>query len=355
MSRTVVYSNLKVFDFAGRLKRDEGPLAPPVHVRIKPTNACNQNCSFCAYRCGELHLGDDMNVRDRIGREKMREIVEDLVAMKVGAVTFSGGGEPLVYPYLAETIAGLAEGNIRIGCLSNGSALDGELADAFARHGTWLRISMDAWDGQSYSRSRSVQPRVFERVCDNIRRFAGRRTGCTLGISFIVTHENAEHVFEACRLMKSLGAQHFKISPCIVADDPAGNNRYHEAIAPRLESEIERCKALEDGSFEVLDHYHRLPELFERPYDRCRMLQFLTVIGADLGLYTCQDKAYTPGGFLGSLADRRFRDLWFSSELAEKIRGFDPRQACRHHCVSHVKNLLLAEFDALDPGHAAFV
>ena len=64
-----------------------------------------------------------MDLRDRIPREKMMEIVDDLIEMDVRAVTFSGGGEPLIYPHLAETVQRLAAGGIRIGCLTNGAAL----------------------------------------------------------------------------------------------------------------------------------------------------------------------------------------------------------------------------------------
>jgi 2-iminoacetate synthase ThiH len=47
-----VYSSTKPFYFADRLAslRDGAPAAP-VHVRIKPTNVCNHDCYFCAYRC----------------------------------------------------------------------------------------------------------------------------------------------------------------------------------------------------------------------------------------------------------------------------------------------------------------
>src|SRR5581483_4690786 len=91
MKQRVVYSNLKVLNYADRVVQEDGPLAAPVHVRIKPTNACNQSCFFCAYRHEELHLGDGMEVRDRICREKMLEIADDLIEMGVEAVTFSGG------------------------------------------------------------------------------------------------------------------------------------------------------------------------------------------------------------------------------------------------------------------------
>ena len=81
-----------------------GEVRAPVHIRIKPTNVCNHDCYFCAYRSQDMSLGEDMDKRDRIPREKMLEIADDLVAMGVEAVTFSGGGEPLIYPHLVETI-----------------------------------------------------------------------------------------------------------------------------------------------------------------------------------------------------------------------------------------------------------
>ena len=85
------------------------------------------------------------------------------------------------------------------------------------------------------------------------------------------------------------------------------------------------------------------------------MLRLLTVIGADLNVYTCQDKAYTDAGLLGSIGERRFSEFWRSQETARRIRSFDPRSSCSHHCVSHGKNLMLAELQGLDPAHAAFV
>jgi wyosine [tRNA(Phe)-imidazoG37] synthetase (radical SAM superfamily) len=66
----------------------------------------------------------------------MLEIADDLVAMRVKAVTFSGGGEPLIYPHLVEIIERLEAANIRITALSNRSQFKAKIADAFAEYGT---------------------------------------------------------------------------------------------------------------------------------------------------------------------------------------------------------------------------
>ncbi|MBV8073960.1 MAG: radical SAM protein [Candidatus Eremiobacteraeota bacterium] len=351
---SVVYSPLKVFAFTERFAAREGPLAPPVHIRIKPTNACNQSCWYCAYRVEHLSLGSEMEIRDKIPREKMLEIAGDVVAMGVRAVTFSGGGEPLVYPHLAETVRTLGQGGVAVGCLTNGAALRGEAAEALGAYATWVRVSIDAWDDASYARSRRVRAGTFDRVLANIEAFVESTQRCALGISFIVTHENASHVAEFCRLAYALGARHVKLSACVVGNDAEANRAYHAPIEAMVGAQIAAVRELEGPAFTILDHYHAMPARFERGYDSCPMLQILTVIGADLNVYTCQDKAYTPSGTLGTIREQSFRSLWGSSETAERVRSLDPRAACPHHCVSHAKNLLLHEYLALDSAHAAF-
>src|SRR5207249_340862 len=119
--------------------------------------------------------------------------------------------------------------------------------------------------------------------------------------------------------------------------------------------QLEKAKGLEGDGFKIVDHYHQLEERFDKPYTSCPYLQFLTVIGADCNVYTCQDKAYMDDGLLGSIKDRSFKDFWFSDENARRMREIDPSAQCRHHCVSHAKNLLLTEYLSLDREHLGFV
>jgi MoaA/NifB/PqqE/SkfB family radical SAM enzyme len=350
-----VYSALKVFGYPGHVKAAPGSLRAPVHVRIKPVNACNERCWYCAYRLDDLSLGGEMDLKDKIPAGKMVEIVDDLIAMDVKAVTFSGGGEPLIYPHIAQTVRRLGAGGIKIGTLTNGVALRGDVAEAFAEHATWVRVSIDAADGDSYARSRSVPAAFFERVLDNVRSFVRMNGSATIGFSFIVNRDNAAAILEFCELAKRIGAHHVKLSACIVSNNAVENNRYHEPLAEIVRDNIAAARNLEGDAFHILDHYHALAERFERPYQSCPMLEYLTVIGADCTVYTCQDKAYTGSGTLGSIKERRFRDFWFSAENVARIHSWDASENCRHHCVSHAKNLLLTEFRSLDREHAAFV
>jgi MoaA/NifB/PqqE/SkfB family radical SAM enzyme len=296
-----------------------------------------------------------MHEQDSIPTEKMLALAHEFVEMGVKAVTFSGGGEPLLYKPLPEVIDILAAGGIRVAALSNGANLKGRMADAFAQHGTWIRISLDAWDDDSYVKSRGARPHEFSRLLDNIRAFTQRDTQCVLGVSFIVTDENHRHIAEVCHQLKGCGVNHIKLSGAVVSNDVKGNNTYHQSIKEEVVRQIALAQHFVDENFALLNHYHDLEERFEKHYHSCPFLQFLTVIGADQNVYTCQDKAYTKSGRMGSISDRSFKDFWFSQENQSFLNTFNPHLQCHHHCVSHSKNLAIHEYLSLEREHSYFV
>ncbi len=351
-----LYSNLKFLRFREQLDAlVDGTVAAPVHIRIKPINLCNHHCWYCAYRTDDLKLGEDMDERDQIPSDKMFEIVGDVVAMGVKAVTFSGGGEPLLYKPLPEVIDRLAAGGVKVATLTNGSNLKGRVAEALARHATWVRVSVDAWDDDSYVKSRGAREGEFSRLLENMAAFVKTGTKCTLGVSFIVGKDNHGRLYEVCSRFKEIGVNHVKLSAAVVGNSVEANNVYHREFAVGARAEIDRCLGLSGDGFSVIDHFHEMESRFDKDYTTCPFLRFLTVIGADQVVYTCQDKAYTKDGILGSIKDRSFRDYWFSEDNRRRLAEFDPSVSCRHHCVSHAKNLALHQYLSLDPEHGNFV
>jgi sulfatase maturation enzyme AslB (radical SAM superfamily) len=351
-----LYSSLKYLHFPDRIEAlRERRLVAPVHIRIKPTNRCNHDCWYCAYRNSNLHLGEDMQEAAAIPPGKMMEIADDIVAMGVEAVTFSGGGEPLIYKPLADVIERLAAGKVKVAALTNGLNLKGRMADAFASHGTWVRISIDAWDNDSYRAIRSARPGDFDQVLANMRNFADRGSGCVLGVSFIIEERNHHRVAEVCRRFKDMGVNHVKLSGVVTGNTAAECNTYHRRFAEAAHVEVEKAKELADEDFAIIDHFHDVVERFDKPYSVCPNLMFLTVIGADQVVYSCQDKAYTRGGTLGSIEKRSFREFWFSEENHQRLHGLDPSRDCGHHCMAHATNLHILDFLSLDPNHVPFV
>ncbi len=352
------YSRMKIFHYPEKLAslpEAGGTTLPPLHLRIKPTNVCGHRCRYCSYRNPGLQLGSGMERGDSIPRDRILEIMDDVVTMGVRAVTFSGGGDPFCYPYLGEAAERLAASPVRFAALTNGARLEGDAAAIFARSASWVRISLDGWDAASYARYRGVSETEFGRVLENMRRFRGLGGGCHLGVSLIIDHENAPHVHELIGLVRSAGADSVKVSPCVVSDDAVKANAYHEPFYEQVVAQVEAARRdTASDAFEIHSVYHPHETAFDKAYGWCPYVQILTVIGADLGVYACQDKAYNrETGLLGSLEHMRFRDFWLSHR--EKFFTIHPSRDCNHHCVADGKNCLVLDY--LDAGgeHGEFV
>lgn len=351
-----LYSNLKFLHHPDHLQAlREGRILAPVHIRIKPINKCNHDCWYCAYRVSNLQLGEDMDHSDVIPVDKMNEIVNDIIEMGVKAVTFSGGGEPLLYRHLPDTMKSLADGGVRIGALSNASNLKGRVADAFAEFATWIRISLDGWDDDSYAKARNVKIGTYTQLMDNMRNFSARSSKCAMGASFIIDQQNHDHIYDVCSQLKDVGAGHVKLAGVISSNDGRECNAYHHGIADNVRDQIDKARDLEDEDFSIFNGYHTLDEKFDKAYTSCPSLTYLTIIGADCNVYTCHDKAYNKDGVLGSIKDRPFRNFWFSEENKQRIHAVDPSKICQHHCVDNQRNLALFEQLSLDPDHLSFV
>jgi MoaA/NifB/PqqE/SkfB family radical SAM enzyme len=349
---------MKIFHFKEKLdslSEESNQISPPLHVRIKPTNICNHDCWYCAYRADNLQLGQDMNVLDSIPRIKMLEIVEDLAAMGVRAVTFSGGGDPFCYPHLLETVERLRDSKIRFAALTNGSRLYSSIAEFFAHHATWLRISMDGWDNASYAAYRNCPDDEFSRVLANMETFKKIGGKCYLGVGIVVDIRNFNHIYDLIRKLQGIGVDSVKVSPCIVSNSGAENNAYHDPICSTVKEQIAKAMAEYGGQeFEINDSYHKQLETFSKTYHWCPYLQISPVIGADLNVYTCHDKAYNiKDGLLGSISDKRFKEFW--SVNRSKFYGIDPAVICNHHCVADSSNLRIIEYLSADKNHLDFV
>lgn len=356
-----LYSNLKILSFSKKIKSlSKGILTAPIHVRLKPTNRCNHNCYYCCYRNKDLYLNQLFDNKSEIPWQKMREIVRDFSLMGIKAVTLSGGGEPLLYPHLVDLIRMLSDNQIKIAVLTNGSRLNGDAADILMRESSWVRVSMDAADPLVYSKIRGVSRNEFNKVCKNMENFAkGKNRKSVLGVNFIVMEENYRDIYNFLKLMKNIGVDHVKISDSIVSTKRKENERYHSFLINSVKTEIRKGKVnLCDGRFSIIDktgEFNQGENCYKKDYNWCPFIQYLTVIGADLNVYTCQDKAYTKAGKLGSIKNRSFRELWFNDITKEKLTKLNPSKDCRHHCTQNQKNLMLLNYFTLDKNHLDFV
>lgn len=356
MSKETPYSMMKIFhhtDILNNLK--ENKRCAPLYIRIKPTNLCNQNCYYCHYKNAYLTL-DEYIKTDYIAHDKMMEIIDDMKTMGVKAVTFSGGGEPLLYPYIEEAMERILDGGIDLSIITNGSLLNGRKAELLA-HAKWVRLSVDSINDEQYCRLRGIPKGSFDNLCKNIKEFSDvKDKNCEFGINFVVCKENYHEIREMATLMKSLGVNHVKFAPLI-------NNQTEEYHAPFKTQVIEEIcmltEELNSESFKIIDMYTsdfaENNVIFSRTYSQCPIKEFICVIGANAKVYYCHDKAYLSDGMVCDLNETSFKEGWFSEATDKKFRAFDARTDCKQHCVYDTRNSLINNFLDMDKNHINFV
>lgn len=356
MEKATPYSNLKIFAHAQALNDIEnGKRIAPIYIRIKPTNYCNHKCYYCSYADNELGLRNSVNRQDQIPWEKMQEIIADMSDMGVKAVTFSGGGEPLVYPHIVEAMQKILDAGIDLSIITNGQMLKENRAEVLA-NAKWVRISLDSANAETYAKVRQLPLEAFNEVCDNIRTFSKiKKDNCELGVNFVINHENAEQIYDIAQLVKELGVNHIKYTARVTKD----LFEYHEPFRQSVIGQIYRAKEeLENEKFRIINKYEvdfDSALVFHRCYDKCYINRIFTVIAADSRVYFCHDKAYVTDGVVGDLKNQSFKELWFSEETVKRYCEFNPQERCNHHCVYDDRNELLNMFYSLDKNHINFI
>ena len=350
------YSNFKIFHFPEKLNSfKERRITAPIYVRIKPINLCNHGCFFCTYSTGfrvkdgaeEPHIDSQMHQnmkeKDSIPKDKLIEILEDLQLLGVKAITWSGGGEPLMHRGIVEAINFAADIGLDQSIITNGHLLFGDRAEAL-KAAKWVRVSMDYTDGEQLKRFRNVSEDGFDEILWNMSEFAKKKPAdCDLGVNYIIHKGNWANLERFSRELKNLGVENIRFSPMYVPDFQEYHAPFHRQVMEQLAKIQELC----DDKFTVNSTYSidaSGPQGKHRAYQTCYVMQTIPVIGADLNVYACHNKAYDDTGLIGSIKDRRFHELWYHPDTWEKMITWDAQKMCQHECANDRKNILLNDF-----------
>lgn len=346
------YSELKIFKHPQKLEDIKNEIiSSPIYVRIKPTNICNHNCYYCSYADKNLNLRENVIKTDSIDWNILKRTINELADIGTKAVTFSGGGEPLVYPKINDAMKLVLDRGMDLSIITNGQNLNGESADIL-KDAKWVRISVSSNLASVFSKTRGVPEDWFISLCRNIREFSKiKNKNCELGINCVVNHLNANQIYNIALTYKYLGVNHVKYAARITKD----LHEYHSSFKDDVINQITRAQdELNDSNFKVIDKYKEhfdLSAVFQRTYSKCPISQIITVIAADGKVYLCHDKAYVPGGSLGDLNKNTFKEIWESYDF----KNFDAKEKCKHHCIYDSRNILINNFLDMNDEHINFI
>lgn len=350
------YSILKIFHYPEKLSSLlKKRVTAPLYIRIKPTNRCNNQCFYCVYESGFSKIHSSMKRTDEIPIEKIREMLDDFKEMGVKAITFSGGGEPLIHPNISEILEKTLQKKIRLSIITNGLSLEGKPAELL-RNADWVRVSLDYHTPELFAKIRQKPADLFYKVKRNISDFAkNKNPDCDLGINCVVHKLNYRYLKEIARFCKRLGVNNLRFAPLWK------NNfeEYHAPFKDEAIKQINEAKKLQDKKISIGSTYERYFERNtgrnNRGYSRCFYMEIVPVIAADQCVYTCHNSAYEPYAKIGSIKKQSFKKMWFSKKTLKFFRNFNPK-VCNHECANDEKNRILNEFASCnDKGVIEFI
>jgi MoaA/NifB/PqqE/SkfB family radical SAM enzyme len=332
------YSDLKLIWFPEKINSlKDNKILAPIYIRIKPTNRCCHNCYFCVYNYNFSKMHETTNRIDEIPIKKMIEILDDLKNIGVKAISYSGGGEPLIHKNILDILDKTLDVNIDLSLLTNGQFITNNIAERLVK-AKWVRISIDYYSRKSFIESGRGNEKMFDKLVENIKSFTNMKRLCEVGVNFIITKNNHKHILDSANFLNELGVDNVRYSPVWTPDF----YNYHKEI------EVDVLKSLQQirkdvSNLVIYDSYKVKEDVITRNYNKCYYMQVVPVVGADLNVYNCHNKAYSTDGIIGSIKNKKFSDLWFSDESKQYFETFRPDISCIHQCANDHKNQYLDE------------
>ncbi len=360
------YSPYKIVHHPKRLADLRAGRQPtPLQVQLIISDLCNHSCNFCAYRLegytSNQHFGTkdpvtevvNNNPNRMIPYEKCLEILDDCVELGIPAIQITGGGEPTVHPKATEIFCAVLERNLDLAVVTNGTLVPDKMLKPLSR-ATWLRVSIDAGNANTYAWTRKVPSSFFKKTWDNIRRIAEAKSEKTiLGVGFVVTPDNHDEIYKCAELAKESGADNFRISAAFTQDDYEYHKPHFEAAAAMARRVVADFSTARFKIFNLFDE--RINDLKQqRPdYSFCSYMNLNVYIGGDLKLYRCCTTAYNDQGEYGSISGKRFKDVWESTAKKEDFKKFDASSCAR--CMFNNKNRFVNYVISPDAVHVNYI
>ena len=143
-----------------------GGVQYPACAEIHPTSFCPHDCVWCYNKEEREANQSQMNVAD------VERILPEMIARGLKAVQITGGGEPLVYPNIHRLFDLCNRLNLDVALETNGELLSKAIPH-LGYNWKYVRISLDAYDSESYVKTRSVTKRrnwavVYDEVMENL-------------------------------------------------------------------------------------------------------------------------------------------------------------------------------------------
>lgn len=354
----------KVLSHLDRVQRwTEGETPAPVTIEWDLSNRCVLGCQDCHFAythtrgpwtAGRRDLpmahdrGGDLADTALVTRTLTEVARMDHGLCGVQGVVWTGGGEPTTHPDWPEIMKHAAEEGLEQGVYTLGGLLTPLSASLMAGYATWVVVSLDAVDAETYALEKRVPESRYRAALDGIRALVGHKA--VIGVSFLLHEHNWRFAERMVDLGRSLGANYTTLRPVIRTSptNPAKltDERWWIESSKPLLTRLSQMPDVECNP----DRFRDLLNWKDHGYTTCYGIRLNTTITPDGRMWVCPNRReYAGASCLGDLRTESFTSIW----ARHPGRWTDFRE-CRAMCRLHYANQTL---DAIHRprSHTAFI
>lgn len=320
----------------------------PILFEIDPSNKCNHDCPWCSFSKWRSEN------KELLCLDTMKSLLKSMKESGTKAVNWTGGGEPLMNKDTIEAIKYAKEIGLDQGIFTNGALLNESKAQVLASHMTWIRISLDAYDGESYEKSHGAAPGSFNKTISNISYLCSISNRATVGIGFVINEHNYKGIPIVAEIAKKSGADYIQFKPEIRRPglkqvDPVF---FKENVFPL----IKVAEELTTDKFNVMVTNYRFNDVlspetnYGRHYKKCYSHNFQGAIAADGKAYICDHHKGEKEYEIGDIRKNTIKEIWDSKRRAEVVEWLDSTDLsqCQICCRNHELNKFLWHVNNVD-------
>ena len=334
---------LTFYNEAEKILRGEIP-APRMAI-FHITYLCNHNCTGCEYAI--------MNSKYHriLTKDEVDNILDQLIKIGIKGLEFSGGGEPLMYPYIADAILKLHKNNISAGILTNGSKLNGGVLKNMVKYGSYIRVSLESGSREIFEKVKRTNGKDFDEILNNLKEAVKLKkelnSNVDISIKFTVGKENYRDMENAIKLAMDIGVDSIQFKLYSNVDV---SFRESDGVLKKIQEKLNELKEKYNDKITVLGDLMPI-----RSKVKCWLSPIHVTIDALGDIYVCPSyRQRTKTHCIGNMLKESFSDLWFSEKHKRVIENIKKEECDKYDCRFHFYNEFMEDI-MKDKGKINFI
>lgn len=333
------FSPNKVFYHTDRLKKFlNNELVYPVVFEISPAGFCNQNCVYC--------YSKQFQSQTMLSKIQLTSVIDQIAEIAL-AITFTGGGEPLLNPWLPYAISYAKKKGLSIGVLTNGSNFSEKSIKAIIDNAKFCRISLDSIDPKVFKEIRRPKKYNLPEIISNIKKMVERKvqtkSSILIGVHIIWYNQTRRDIENTVKFFSNVGIDFLQIRPVDnVPNEPFKPNYSFYQRQRSFLKNLERYYS--KTTFNVIPSIDKFNEYYSnkvcKKYKGCPGGNFTASIGHDFNVYFCCTHIGNKNFLLGDLSKEPLKEILASPFRKEIINNCNHNE-CQYQCRNHVINKIL--------------